>query len=175
MVSGDPSHPSNSLMASLSHGRTGLDRVAVSSRSSSLLPCCGGASIRNACRHPGRPHRQDSWRQHFDLTACRRCDQVMELKTLGPLCVGGHSGNNCAGSTKRRGKAGSLFLPPRLCTSRSRHLRASPKVVAAAMGHSVETHLAAYSRWCGDDVVADAFARAEQRLARGQRAHSSEI
>lgn len=42
-----------------------------------------------------------------------------------------------------------------------------PKVVAAAMGHSVETHLAAYSRWCGDDVVDDAFAKAEQRLARG--------
>ena len=50
-----------------------------------------------------------------------------------------------------------------------------PKVVAAAMGHSVETHLAAYSRWCGDDVVDDAFARAEQRLARGQRAQSSEL
>ncbi len=39
-----------------------------------------------------------------------------------------------------------------------------PKVVAAAMGHSVQTHLAAYSRWCGDDVVDDAFAKAEQRL-----------
>jgi integrase len=50
-----------------------------------------------------------------------------------------------------------------------------PKVVAAAMGHSVETHLAAYSRWCGDDVVDDAFAKAEQRLARGQRDQSSEL
>ena len=39
-----------------------------------------------------------------------------------------------------------------------------PKVVAAAMGHSVETHLAAYSRWCGDDVVDDAFAKAARRL-----------
>jgi integrase len=48
-----------------------------------------------------------------------------------------------------------------------------PKVVAAAMGHSVETHLAAYSRWCGDDVVDDAFAKAEQRLSHGQRARSS--
>jgi integrase len=38
-----------------------------------------------------------------------------------------------------------------------------PKLVAAAMGHSVQTHLAAYSRWCGDDVD-DAFAKAEQRL-----------
>ncbi|MCP9915363.1 hypothetical protein [Cyanobium sp. ATX 6F1] len=39
-----------------------------------------------------------------------------------------------------------------------------PKVVAAAMGHSVQTHLAAYSRWCGDDVVDDAFAKAQRRL-----------
>ena len=35
-----------------------------------------------------------------------------------------------------------------------------PKVVAAAMGHSVQTHLAAYSRWCGDDVIEDAFNKA---------------
>jgi integrase len=42
-----------------------------------------------------------------------------------------------------------------------------PKVVSAAMGHSVQTHLAAYSRWCGDDVVDDAFAKAEQRLGQG--------
>jgi integrase len=48
-----------------------------------------------------------------------------------------------------------------------------PKVVAAAMGHSVETHLAAYSRWCGDEVVDDAFAKAEQRLGQGLRAQSS--
>ena len=40
-----------------------------------------------------------------------------------------------------------------------------PKVVAAAMGHSVQTHLAIYSRWCGDDVVDDAFAKAELRLS----------
>jgi integrase len=39
-----------------------------------------------------------------------------------------------------------------------------PKVAAAAMGHSVETHLAAYSKWCGDDVVDDAFEKAASRL-----------
>jgi hypothetical protein len=37
-------------------------------------------------------------------------------------------------------------------------------VAAAAMGHSVETHLAAYSKWCGDDVVDDAFEKAASRL-----------
>jgi len=31
------------------------------------------------------------------------------------------------------------------------------KFVAAAMGHSLETHLAAYSRWIGDDEVDAAF------------------
>ncbi|MFO7629689.1 MAG: hypothetical protein R6W06_09300 [Prochlorococcaceae cyanobacterium] len=50
-----------------------------------------------------------------------------------------------------------------------------PKVVAAAMGHSVQTHLAAYSRWCGDDVVDDAFVKAEQRLGQGLRAQSSAV
>jgi hypothetical protein len=39
-----------------------------------------------------------------------------------------------------------------------------PKVAAAAMGHSLQTHLAAYSRWCGDDVVDDAFDKAARRL-----------
>jgi integrase len=41
-----------------------------------------------------------------------------------------------------------------------------PKVAAAAMGHSVETHLASYSKWCGDEVVDDAFERAARRLGR---------
>jgi hypothetical protein len=35
------------------------------------------------------------------------------------------------------------------------------------MGHSVQTHLAAYSRWCGDDEVDEAFAKAPPRLASG--------
>jgi len=43
-----------------------------------------------------------------------------------------------------------------------------PKVVASAMGHSVQTHLAAYSRWCGDDVVEGAFAKVAQRLHKRQ-------
>jgi hypothetical protein len=40
------------------------------------------------------------------------------------------------------------------------------------MGHSVQTHLAADSGWCGDDVVDDAFAKAEQRLS-GERRNTS--
>jgi integrase len=45
------------------------------------------------------------------------------------------------------------------------HCDLAPKVVAAAMGHTLETHLAAYSRWCGDDVVDDAFNKAALRLS----------
>ena len=41
------------------------------------------------------------------------------------------------------------------------------------MGHTLETHLAAYSRWCGDDVVDNAFAKAELRLGQGLHAQSS--
>lgn len=41
-----------------------------------------------------------------------------------------------------------------------------PKVAAAAMGHSLETHLAAYSKWCGDDVIDTAFKQAASRLGR---------
>ncbi len=40
-----------------------------------------------------------------------------------------------------------------------------PKVAAAAMGHSAKTHLDAYSKWCGDDVVDDAFERPRHVLA----------
>ncbi|MEB3349607.1 MAG: hypothetical protein VKO00_06270 [Cyanobacteriota bacterium] len=32
------------------------------------------------------------------------------------------------------------------------------------MGHSIQTHLAAYSRWCGDDVV-DESLRVQRRHA----------
>ena len=34
----------------------------------------------------------------------------------------------------------------------------APKVAATLIGHSVQTHLAAYIRWCGDDVVEAALA-----------------
>jgi hypothetical protein len=36
-----------------------------------------------------------------------------------------------------------------------------------AHGPQRPDHLAAYSRWCGDDVVDEAFAKAEQRLGHG--------
>lgn len=36
----------------------------------------------------------------------------------------------------------------------------APKIAAALMGHSVQTHLASYSRWIGDEVVDAALAQA---------------
>ena len=48
-----------------------------------------------------------------------------------------------------------------------------PKVVDAAMGYSVQTHLAAYSRWCGDDRVDDAFAKGGAAFSGGIRNTSS--
>ena len=47
------------------------------------------------------------------------------------------------------------------------------KFVAAAMGHSLETHLAAYSRWIGDDEVDVAFEQASRQLERDPRPGSS--
>ena len=41
-----------------------------------------------------------------------------------------------------------------------------PGLGGGYVGH-YQTHLSAYSRWCGDEVVDDAFAKAEQRLAQG--------
>ena len=42
-----------------------------------------------------------------------------------------------------------------------------PGLGGGYVGHSVQTHLAAYSHWSWDDVVVDAFALAEQRLGQG--------
>ena len=39
----------------------------------------------------------------------------------------------------------------------------APKVAAALMGHSVQTHLSAYSRWIGDDVIDAALSQAADR------------
>ncbi|MEI6359001.1 MAG: hypothetical protein WCO50_01585 [Synechococcus sp. ELA619] len=39
-----------------------------------------------------------------------------------------------------------------------------PKIVAAAMGHSLEAHLGHYSRWCAEDTVQVAFERAAANL-----------
>jgi len=44
------------------------------------------------------------------------------------------------------------------------------KFVAAAIRHSLETHLAAYSRWIDDDEVEAAFGRASQRMEQDLRA-----
>jgi hypothetical protein len=39
-----------------------------------------------------------------------------------------------------------------------------PKVLASAMGDSTQTHLAAYCRTCGDDVLDKAFTKVGLRI-----------
>jgi hypothetical protein len=45
----------------------------------------------------------------------------------------------------------------------------APKVAAALMGHSVQTHLASYSRWIGDDVVDAALGQAAANWQKRQQ------
>jgi hypothetical protein len=47
----------------------------------------------------------------------------------------------------------------------------SPRVAATLMGHSLQTHLAHYGRWCDADTVAGAMAKASARLAAAQEQH----
>ncbi|MCX5969319.1 MAG: hypothetical protein NTV57_17170 [Cyanobacteria bacterium] len=47
----------------------------------------------------------------------------------------------------------------------------SPRVAAALMGHSLQTHVNHYGRWCDADTVAAAMARAQQRLTVAQEQH----
>lgn len=46
----------------------------------------------------------------------------------------------------------------------------APKVAAALMGHSVQTHLASYSRWIGDEVVEAALGQAATNWGKRQQA-----
>jgi integrase len=54
-----------------------------------------------------------------------------------------------------------------------RDLRPPPQGGGRGDGAQCQVSPPAYSRWCGDDVVDDAFAKAEQRLGQGLRAQSS--
>ena len=47
----------------------------------------------------------------------------------------------------------------------------STRVAAALMGHSLQTHLNHYGRWCDADTVASAMAKAKERLATAQQQH----
>ena len=115
----------------------------------------------------------DDWASEWRLPDCFSAEQLPPMRP-------GFSGNDFGNYIRQRPlwrklhreyEARGEKLVPYSCRHGYAH-RAHvicdlpPKVVAAAMGHSVQTHLAAYSRWCGDDVVNDAFARASRRLER---------
>lgn len=94
------------------------------------------------------------------IAVCRKSPSVVEIGNLN---------NDQCNLTSRRMCRHLLVTPIDW-----KHLSASyGKVVAAADGLSGQTHLAAYSRWCWDDVVVDAFAKAEQRPGQGLSAQSS--
>jgi integrase len=50
----------------------------------------------------------------------------------------------------------------------------SPRVAAALMGHSLQTHTNHYGRWCDADTLAGAMVKAAARLATAQEQHQQE-
>lgn len=109
----------------------------------------------------------DEWAAEWDLLNRFHPDQMPPLRP-------GESGEALATYLKRRQSWQKLrnhytAMGEKLVPYSLRHAYAhrahvvlglAPKVAATLMGHSVQTHLAAYSRWCGDDVVDAALAQA---------------
>lgn len=118
-----------------------------------------------------RPLPCDNWADDWRL---EECFPTQELPPMQPGLGGGYVGHYLMNrplwkELRREYEAKAEKLVPYSCRHGYAH-RAHvlcdlpPKVVAAAMGHSVQTHLSAYSRWCGDDVVDDAFIKAAKRI-----------
>jgi integrase len=117
----------------------------------------------------------DEWAAGWDLQGSFHPDAMPPLRA-------GESAEALATYLKRRPKWQELrsryeASGEKLVTYSLRHgyahrahvlLGLAPKVAATLMGHSVQTHLAAYSRWCGDDVVDAALAQASSNWARTQ-------
>lgn len=109
----------------------------------------------------------DEWAAGWDLVNRFHPDQMPPLRA-------GESGESLGTYLKRRRLWQELrnhytAIGEKLVPYSMRHgyahrahivLGLAPKVAATLMGHSVQTHLAEYSRWCGDDVVDAALARA---------------
>jgi len=119
------------------------------------------------------------WRLAFQLLAAYglRPEELQHLQLRGGrLWCSNYRKNTSRGATKPRplrqqyeaeGKKLVLYSARHGYAHRAHMIcELPPKVAAAAMGHSVETHLSVYSKWCGDDVVDDAFKRAATRLGR---------
>jgi len=113
----------------------------------------------------------DDWALAWNLEASYHPDRLPPLRPgRGSECLGVYMRRRTIWNTIRARYAadGELLV---LYSARHGYAHRAhvicelpPKIAAAAMGHSVQTHLQAYSRWCGDDVVDDAFERAARAL-----------
>ncbi len=117
----------------------------------------------------------DEWAAEWDLLSLYRPEAMPPLRA-------GEGAEALATYLKRRplwqelraaySDKGERLVPYSLRHSYAHRAHVSlglaPKVAAALMGHSVQTHLASYSRWIGDDVVEAALGQAAASWKRKQ-------
>lgn len=132
---------------------------------------CAYSKVTSRGRTEPRPLRLlpcDDWAAAWNLEASYRPEQLPPMRPgYGAECLGLYVRRRALwGELRRRYEAQG----EKLVLYSARHAYAHrahtlcpmlpTKFVAAAMGHSLETHLQAYSRWIGDDEVDAAFERA---------------
>jgi integrase len=137
---------------------------------------CAYSKVTSRGRTEPRPLRIlpcDPWAAAWGLEASYRDDRLPPMRPgFGAECMGIYMRRRqlwC--ELRRRYEAQGEKLVLYSCRHAYAHRAhtlcpALPtKFVAAAMGHSLETHLQAYSRWIGDDEVDAAFERAALAMA----------
>lgn len=136
---------------------------------------CTYSKISSRGRTEPRPLRLlpcDSWAAEWNLEANYQADRLPPMKPgLGADAMGLYMRRRDLWTELRQryeaeGEKLVLYSCRHAYAHRAHTLcpMLPTKFVAAAMGHSLETHLAAYSRWIGDDEVDAAFERAAQRM-----------
>ncbi|MFN9636265.1 MAG: hypothetical protein ACK55D_06090 [Synechococcaceae cyanobacterium] len=141
---------------------------------------CTYAKVSSRGKTEPRPLRLlpcDPWAAAWNLEATYRADRLPPMKPgLGADAMGLYMRRRDLWQQLRRryeeqGEKLVLYSCRHAYAHRAHTLcpMLPTKFVAAAMGHSLETHLAAYSRWIGDDEVDAAFERASQRLGQDLR------
>lgn len=142
---------------------------------------CNYSKVSSRGKTEPRPLRLlpcDPWAASWNLEATFRSDRLPPMKPgLGADSMGLYMRRRELWRELRRryeeqGKKLVLYSCRHAYAHRAHTLcpMLPTKFVAAAMGHSLETHLAAYSRWIGDDEVDAAFERASQRMEQDLRA-----
>jgi len=137
---------------------------------------CAYSKVTSRGRTEPRPLRLlpcDLWAAAWNLEASYRADRLPPLRPgFGAECMGLYMRRRTLwGELRRQYEAQGEKLVLYSCRHAYAHRAHTlcptlpTKFVAAAMGHSLETHLAAYSRWIGDDEVDAAFERAALAMA----------